>query len=82
LLTFILEGDGFLYKMCRSIVGTLAQVGQGKFGAQDIQIMLAGKNRRLTGMTAPAHGLVLWKVFYKRKIRGPRPKPAHAHRPG
>ncbi len=30
LLTFIIEGDGFLYKMCRGIVGTLAQVGQGK----------------------------------------------------
>jgi tRNA pseudouridine38-40 synthase len=82
LLTFILEGDGFLYKMCRSIVGTLAQVGQGKFVAQEIQNMLAGKNRRLTGMTAPAHGLVLWKVSYKPKIRGPRRKLAHAHRPG
>ena len=30
LLTFIIEGDGFLYKMCRGIVGTLVQVGQGK----------------------------------------------------
>src|SRR5690606_39435419 len=26
-LTFILEGDGFLYRMCRGIVGTLVQVG-------------------------------------------------------
>ena len=82
LLTFILEGDGFLYKMCRSIVGTLVQVGQEKFGAHDIQNMLAGKDRRLSGMTAPAHGLVLWKVFYQHKIRGPRRKLAHAHRPG
>ena len=31
LLTFTsAEGDGFLYKMCRGIVGTLVQVGQGK----------------------------------------------------
>ena len=30
-LTFIIEGDGFLYKMCRGIVGTIIQVGQGKF---------------------------------------------------
>jgi tRNA pseudouridine38-40 synthase len=30
LLTFIIVGDGFLYKMCRGIVGTLVQVGQGK----------------------------------------------------
>ena len=31
LLTFIIEGDGFLYKMCRGIVGTLVQIGLGKF---------------------------------------------------
>jgi len=67
LLTFIIEGDGFLYKMCRGIVGTLVQVGQGKFAAGQIRRMLESKDRRVAGMTAPAHGLVLWKVFYKRK---------------
>src|SRR5438552_18738729 len=66
LRTFILEGDGFLYKMCRGIVGTLVQVGQGKFGPEEIQQMLAQKDRRAAGMTAPAHGLVLWKVRYGR----------------
>ena len=30
LLTFLIEADGFLYKMCRGIVGTLVQIGQGK----------------------------------------------------
>jgi tRNA pseudouridine38-40 synthase len=64
LLTFIIEGDGFLYKMCRGIVGTIVQVGLGKFPASEIKPMLAQKDRRLAGMTAPAHGLVLWKVFY------------------
>jgi tRNA pseudouridine38-40 synthase len=64
LLTFIIEGDGFLYKMCRGIVGTLVQVGQGKIAAEDIKKILATKDRRVAGMTAPAHGLVLWKVFY------------------
>jgi tRNA pseudouridine38-40 synthase len=64
LLTFIIEGDGFLYKMCRGIVGTLVQIGQGKFPADEIRRMLAKKDRRVAGMTAPAHGLVLWKVFY------------------
>jgi len=29
--------------------------------------MLAKKDRRVAGMTAPAHGLVLWKVFYRKK---------------
>lgn len=64
LLTIMIEGDGFLYKMCRGIVGTLVQVGQGKIAANEIQKILASKDRRVAGMTAPAHGLVLWKVFY------------------
>jgi tRNA pseudouridine38-40 synthase len=67
LLTFIIEGDGFLYKMCRGIVGTLVQIGLGKFPADAIKPMLAKKDRCAAGMTAPAHGLVLWKVFYKKK---------------
>ncbi|MGN6552770.1 MAG: tRNA pseudouridine(38-40) synthase TruA [Verrucomicrobiota bacterium] len=69
-LTFIIEGDGFLYKMCRGIVGTIVQVGQGKFPAEQIKTMLVKADRRVAGMTAPAHGLVLWKVFYPtRKAR-------------
>jgi tRNA pseudouridine38-40 synthase len=64
LLRFVIEGDGFLYKMCRGIVGTIIQVGQGRFAPSDIPNMLEGRDRRLAGMTAPAHGLVLWKVFY------------------
>ena len=64
-LTFIIEGDGFLYKMCRSIVGTLVQVGKGRFSETDIRKILTAENRSAAGMTAPAEGLVLWKVFYK-----------------
>ena len=64
LLTFIIEGNGFLYKMCRGIVGTLVQVGLGKINAADIREILAQRDRRVAGMTAPAHGLVLWRVFY------------------
>ncbi len=98
LLTVIIEGDGFLYKMCRGIVGTLVQVGLGKFPAEDIRHMLLKKDRRVAGMTAPAHGLVLWKVFYKGRSRKPKaedktstapessnatvPSAHHAHRPG
>ena len=66
LLTFYIEGDGFLYKMCRGIVGTLIQVGQGKIAVTEIKNILARRDRRVAGMTAPAHGLVLWKVFYRK----------------
>jgi tRNA pseudouridine38-40 synthase len=70
-LTFVLEADGFLYKMCRGIVGTLIQVGSGKFAPESILPMLEGRDRRLAGMTAPAKGLVLWRVYYrKRAVRG------------
>jgi len=64
LLTVVIEGDGFLYKMCRGIVGTLVQVGRGKFTESNLRKMFAAKDRRAAGMTAPALGLVLWKVFY------------------
>ena len=64
LLTVIIEGDGFLYQMCRGIVGTLVQVGQGKIAPGGIRNILDKKDRRAAGMSAPAHGLVLWKVFY------------------
>ncbi len=66
LVTFTIVGDGFLYKMCRGIVGTLVQTGLGKFSARDIESMLAARDRRAAGMSAPACGLVLWKVFYAR----------------
>lgn len=65
LLTIVIEGDGFLYKMCRGIAGTLVQVGEGKINVEQIRNILDQKDRRAAGMTAPAHGLVLWKVFYK-----------------
>ena len=64
LYTFIIEGDGFLYKMCRGIVGTLVQVGQGKIPLAEVATILTSRDRRVAGMTAPAHGLVLQKVFY------------------
>ena len=67
--TFIIEGDGFLYKMCRGVVGTIVQAGLGKFPPEEIKTMLAKADRRVAGMTAPAHGLVLWKVFYSTQRR-------------
>jgi len=70
--TFTIEGDGFLYKMCRGIVGTIVQCGLGKFPPDEVRSMLAKKDRRVAGMTAPAHGLVLWRVFYPPRRRRER----------
>ena len=69
-VTLVIEGDGFLYKMCRAIAGTLAMVGHGKLKPSDVKEILAKKDRRAGGVTAPAKGLVLWQVFY----HGPRRK--------
>lgn len=76
LVTFVIEGDGFLYKMCRGIVGTLVQVGQRKFRPEDIRRMLESKDRRAAGMTAPAQGLILWKVFYSHQRNSRVRKPS------
>jgi tRNA pseudouridine38-40 synthase len=62
--TFVIEGDGFLYKMCRGIVGTLVLIGQGEMKPGQIDALLASGDRSEAGPNAPAHGLVLWKVFY------------------
>jgi tRNA pseudouridine38-40 synthase len=74
LLTVRIEGDGFLYRMCRGIAGTLVQVGLGKFEPSEIPRILRERNRSLAGVSAPAHGLVLWKVSYgKQKPRKATP---------
>jgi tRNA pseudouridine38-40 synthase len=59
-----IEADGFLYKMVRSIVGTLLEVGRGKLNPKDVQAILSRKNRKFAGPTAPAKGLALLKVIY------------------
>lgn len=58
------EGDGFLYKMVRNIVGILVEIGCGNRPLEDITRVLEAKDRRLGGQAAPAHGLFLVRVFY------------------
>lgn len=64
LITVTVEGDGFLYKMVRAIVGTLVDVGKGRIPANDMKKILAAKDRKLAGQNAPAQGLYLVKVKY------------------
>jgi len=58
------EADGFLYNMVRNIVGTLIDVGRGRFKAEYVREIIKKKDRRLCGPTAPAKGLSLVKVRY------------------
>ena len=54
-----IEGSGFLWNMVRIIVGTLVEVGLGRTLPAEIDAMLAARNRRAAGPTAPPHGLYL-----------------------
>ena len=63
-LMVVMEGEGFLYKMCRGIVGTLVRVGEGKLTQREIREIFRRRDRRVAGMNAPACGLCLWKVVY------------------
>lgn len=58
------EGDGFLYKMVRNIVGTLLEVARGKRQMEEIPKLLAAKDRRMAGPAAPPEALFLIKVNY------------------
>jgi tRNA pseudouridine38-40 synthase len=61
---FEIEADGFLYNMVRSIVGTLVNIGRGRWPVDVMQQILESGDRRLAGETAPAHGLYLVRVHY------------------
>ena len=63
-IEFTVSADGFLYNMVRIMTGTLVSVAQGKISPDDISKIIASKNRKYAGMTAPAHGLYLNKVVY------------------
>jgi tRNA pseudouridine38-40 synthase len=61
-LTFL--GDGFLYKMVRSLTAALVEVGRGRLSPAEVADILAARNRAVAPATAPARGLFLAGVFY------------------
>ena len=58
------SGDGFLRHMVRAIVGTIVEIGQRQRPADDLGRVLASRDRRRAGATAPAQGLCLVDVSY------------------
>ena len=55
----------FLHKQVRSIVGSLAEIGMGKWDIEDMQAALDAKDRTACGPVAPPDGLYLTQVLYK-----------------
>jgi tRNA pseudouridine38-40 synthase len=61
---FTVQGDGFLYNMVRNIVGTLVEIGRGRWEPDRITKIIESRDRRDAGPTAPPDGLTLMCVHY------------------
>jgi tRNA pseudouridine38-40 synthase len=68
---FSITANGFLRGMVRALVGTLVEVGWGKRPPEDLVRLLAAKDRRLAGPSAPAAGLYLAEVMYGESFKFP-----------
>lgn len=58
-----IEGESFLYNMVRNIVGTLVEIGRGRFPKGSMKKILDAKDRKIAGPCAPPRGLFLLKVI-------------------
>jgi len=63
-LVFEISANAFLWKMVRSIVGTLIDYEQKGYGCKEFIRLLETKDRSRAGQTAPSAGLFLWHVSF------------------
>jgi tRNA pseudouridine38-40 synthase len=63
-LVFEITANAFLWKMVRSIVGTLIRFEEKKLNPCYLREVIESRNRKLTGPTAPPEGLFLWKIEF------------------
>ena len=68
-----IRANAFLHHMVRNIVGTLMQVGAGERPAEWVGDVLAARDRRRAGITAPAAGLYMVNVRYPSRFGLPEP---------
>ena len=67
-LVFTITADRFLRNMVRAIVGTLINVGLGKYPADYVNTILKSKDRTKAGVSVPAKGLYLTSIVYPNTI--------------
>jgi len=65
-LVFEISANAFLWKMVRSIAGTLIRLEEKEMGTDDLKKIMESGDYNLTGPTAPPQGLFLWKIDYYR----------------
>lgn len=65
LLVYQIEADAYLYRMVRSLVGSMKRVGEGNWTVDGFIGALVAADRKQAAQTAPAHGLFLTKVSYE-----------------
>ena len=64
-ITIKFRGNGFLHNMVRIIVAMLIEVGNGRKTKEDLEQILASKDRKYAPKTAPANGLYLVDIKYE-----------------
>lgn len=64
-LSFNITANRFLQHMVRFLVGTMVEVGRGRYSIDDFTQFLNGKHPTLSVVRAPAHGLFLKNVSYE-----------------
>ncbi len=67
-LIFRMAASSFLWKMIRSLLGTLIELDQNGFGKKEMEEYLESRNRSRAGSTAPARGLFLERIVYDEAI--------------
>jgi tRNA pseudouridine38-40 synthase len=65
-LVFEITANAFLWKMVRSVLGTLLALEEKDPGPESLRHALDTGDHRLAGPTLPGQGLFLWKIEYYR----------------
>jgi len=64
IISIDIKADHFLHNMVRVVVGTLIEVGRGRFQPEHVEEILRKKDRAAAGPTIPPNGLFLMEVIY------------------
>ncbi|APG60192.1 tRNA pseudouridine(38-40) synthase TruA [Christiangramia salexigens] len=68
-IVFYITADRFLRNMVRAVVGTLVEIGKGKYPVSRMHDVIKSKDRGEAGASVPAQGLYLTRIVYPNNIR-------------